>query len=520
MTRHALTAMTARLRCAIYTRKSTEEGLDQDFNSLDAQREAGEAFIASQRHEGWMAIQDPYDDGGYTGGNMERPALKRLMADIEAGKIDIVVVYKVDRLSRSLLDFARLMEVFDRKKVSFVSVTQQFNTATSIGRLVLNILLSFAQFEREMISERTRDKMSAARRKGKWTGGRPPLGYDIIGRKLVINDVEAQLIRTVFMLYLDERSLLRVAEVLNTRGHRMKSWTTRKGEHRDGGQWDKAAVLRVLTSVVYLGKIEYREVVYQGEHPAIVDEATFNRVAALLKARRGGAGNSKNTFGFLLRGLIRCRACGSVMTSSCTTRKATVYRYYTCTAVARRGRAKCPVRAVPAEAIERFVVERIQTLGREPSLVDGVVAQAQRSEESIEALNQEERQLSVEYARLRAEAKRVLGLLAEQAGGDGGFARERLGELDERAAQVNARCFEIRQTLAAAENGAFARDDIEAALAMFVPVWEALQTHERTRILRLLIEHIDYDGVGGELAINFRPLGVKLLAREAAGVAA
>jgi site-specific DNA recombinase len=512
--------MTARLRCVIYTRKSTEEGLDQDFNSLDAQREAGEAFIASQRHEGWVAMPDRYDDGGYTGGNIERPGLKRLMSDIEAGKIDIVVVYKVDRLSRSLLDFARLMELFDRKKVSFVSVTQQFNTATSIGRLVLNILLSFAQFEREMISERTRDKMSAARRKGKWTGGRPPLGYDIAGRKLVINTDEAQLVRTIFSLYLDKRSLLRVAETLNTRGHRMKSWITRKGAHREGGQWSKSAVLRILKSVVYIGKIEYRKTVYEGEHPEILDEAIFVRVTALLKARTGRAENPRNAHGFLLRGLIRCRACGSVMTSSCTTHRGTVYRYYTCTAVARRGRGKCPVRAVPAQAIERFVVERIQTLGREASLVDGVVAQAKRSEEGIEALTQEARQLSVEYDRLRAEAKRVLGLLAEQRGGDGGFARERLGELDERAAQVNARRAEIRQSLAAAESGAFAREDIEAALAMFVPVWEALQTHERTRILRLLIDHIDYDGVGSELAINFHPLGVKLLAREANGVEA
>ena len=183
----------ATVRCAIYTRKSTDEGLDQDFNSLDAQRESAEAYIASQRHEGWLCIAERYDDGGFTGGNMERPALKRLFADIEAGDIDCVVVYKVDRLSRSLLDFARIMEIFDKHAVSFVSVTQQFNTTSSMGRLTLNILLSFAQFEREIISERTRDKMSAARKKGKWVGGMPVLGYDVDrkGGRLLVNDDEA-----------------------------------------------------------------------------------------------------------------------------------------------------------------------------------------------------------------------------------------------------------------------------------------------------------------------------------------
>src|SRR6266550_3755042 len=219
----------ATVRCAIYTRKSTEEGLEQQFNSLDAQREAALAYIQSQRHEGWKCLPTRYDDGGFTGGNMDRPALKRLMADLEAGQVDCVVVYKVDRLSRSLLDFARMMQAFDDHGVAFVSVTQQFNTATSMGRLVLNVLLSFAQFEREIIAERTRDKVAATRRKGKWTGGTPILGYDVDpqANRLAINAQEAERVRAIFGLYLEREALVPVVEELERRGWVNKLWLTK-----------------------------------------------------------------------------------------------------------------------------------------------------------------------------------------------------------------------------------------------------------------------------------------------------
>jgi site-specific DNA recombinase len=252
------------IRCAIYTRKSTEEGLEQEFNSLDAQRESGEAYIKSQAHEGWECLPGHYDDGGFTGGNMERPALKRLLADIEAGKIDCVVVYKVDRLSRSLLDFARMMETFEKHHVSFVSVTQQFNTASSMGRLVLNVLLSFAQFEREIISERTRDKIAAARRKGKWAGGHPLLGYDIDpqGFKLVVNEDEAFRVRTIFDLYLEHQAMIPVIKELDRRGWLNKRWTTRKGHERGGKPFTKTSLHKLLTNVAYIGKVRYKDEVH------------------------------------------------------------------------------------------------------------------------------------------------------------------------------------------------------------------------------------------------------------------
>lgn len=234
--------MFSQVRCAIYTRKSTDEGLDQEFNSLDAQREAAEAFIRSQRSEGLIALPERYDDGGFSGGNLNRPALERLLADIRSGAVECVVVYKVDRLSRSLIDFARIIETFEKYNVSFVSVTQQFNTTNSLGRLTLNILLSFSQFEREIISERTRDKVSAARRKGKWIGGRPVLGYDIDprGGRLLVNYDEAIQVQTIFRLYLDYNALIPVVREIDRRGWRTKQWVTAVGAAHGGKRFNKA----------------------------------------------------------------------------------------------------------------------------------------------------------------------------------------------------------------------------------------------------------------------------------------
>ncbi|EMI53667.1 recombinase family protein [Rhodopirellula sallentina] len=260
------------IRCAIYTRKSTEEGLQQEFNSLDAQREAAEAFIASQKAEGWRCLPEMYDDGGFSGGNLERPAMKRLMDDIEAGKVDCVVVYKVDRLSRSLMDFSRVMETFDKFGVSFVSVTQQFNTTHSMGRLTLNILLSFAQFEREIIGERIRDKIAAMRAKGKWSGGMPVLGFDVdrsgTSPKLAVNATEAKQVRKIFEMYLEYRSLLPVVKRLQELGWPNKIWRTRNGRTRGGRVFDKPAVHSLLTSPLYVGKIAYKEHIYEGGRTA------------------------------------------------------------------------------------------------------------------------------------------------------------------------------------------------------------------------------------------------------------
>src|SRR4029077_5825187 len=308
------------MRCAIYTRKSTTEGLDQEFNSLDAQRESAEAYITSQRHQGWVRVAQRYDDGGCTGGNLERPALQRLLADLQAGHIDVVIVNKVDRLSRSLLDFARLMETFEKHQVAFVAVTQQFNSATSMGRLVLNVLLSFAQFERELIAERTRDKMAATRRKGKWAGGPLILGYDLdpAGGHLVVNEAEADRVRAIFELYLERGALLPVVQELNRRGWVNKRRTTRAGRARGGTSFTTHALHRLLTNVAYTGRVRYKDEVHDGEHHAIVDGGAFPRVHDRLRRIRRAATPPRLPSGPLLAGLLRCCSCDRAMTPAHT----------------------------------------------------------------------------------------------------------------------------------------------------------------------------------------------------------
>src|SRR5271156_266240 len=332
------------IRCAVYTRKSTEEGLEKEFNTLDAQREAGEAFIKSQAAEGWVCLPDRYDDGGFSGANLDRPALQRLLADIAAGKVHCVVLSRIDRLSRSLLASARLMEIFDRHHVSFASVSQQVNSATSMGRLMLNVLLSFAQFEREIIGERTRDKIAAARRKGKWSGGMPLLGYDVDpkGSKLVVNEAEAVRVRAIFELYLKHQALLRVVQELESCGWQTKRWTTRKGKTRGGVPFTRTNLYHLLTRVAYIGQIQYKHETHPGEHPAIGDPEVWQRVQAVLR-RHGRREPARTNSGALLQRLLRCATCGCCMVPTYCLRNATTrYRYYRCGGAQKRGVRTCP----------------------------------------------------------------------------------------------------------------------------------------------------------------------------------
>jgi site-specific DNA recombinase len=361
-TRKTKTAPTSPLRCAIYTRKSTEEGLDQDFNSLDAQREAAEAYIQSQAHAGWTALAARYDDGGYSGSNLDRPALQRLLADIQAGQIDCVLTHRVDRLSRSLLDFARLMETFEQHQVAFVSVTQHFHSGTSMGRLVLNVLLSFAQFERELIAERTRDKMAAARRKGKWAGGLPVLGYDVdaSNKKLVVNEEEATQVRAIFVLYLQHHGLLPVLAELTRRGWSTKQTRTGVGGIHGSRPFTRSSLYRLLTNVTYIGQVRYRNEIHAGEQPAIVDSQTRQEVQALLVHNGPGRTEAVRTPSkALLQGLLFCRPCGCAMTPAQVSRDNRRYRYYTCSAAQRKGWHTCPSKSLPAAAVERYVLDQI-----------------------------------------------------------------------------------------------------------------------------------------------------------------
>jgi site-specific DNA recombinase len=352
------------VRCAVYARKSTEEGLDRQFTSLDAQRESAEAYIASQ---GWLCLPDHYDDGGFSGGNMERPALARLLADIRAGKIDCVVIYKVDRLSRSLLDFAKMMEIFDQLLVSFISVSQHLYTATSMGRLVLNILLSFAQFEREIISERTRDKIAATRRKGKWTGGVPPLGYDLDPReaKLKLNAREAVRVRAIFELYLQHRTLAVTLREIDRRCWRSKRWHNRQGELRGGRKFTQSTLRRLLTNACYTGMVRRDNELHRGEQPAIVSPEDWQHVQDLLQDSGSSRPISTNRSGALLQGLLRCTPCGRAMTPVSSVHGGKRYRYYLCCGAHRQGRQNCPSGSIPALAVENLVLEQIHNYPHE-----------------------------------------------------------------------------------------------------------------------------------------------------------
>jgi DNA invertase Pin-like site-specific DNA recombinase len=359
--------MTAKRRCAIYTRKSSDEGLDQAFNSLDAQREAGEAYIKSQASEGWRAIATHYNDGGYSGGSMERPALQRLLADIDAGLIDVVIVYKIDRLTRSLADFARIVERFDAREVSFVSVTQAFNTTSSMGRLTLNVLLSFAQFEREVTGERIRDKIAASKAKGLWMGGVPPLGYDLPppgSRTLQVNEAEAEQVRRVFSRYLELGSVHRLEHELARDGVVSKRRTTAQGRRVGGVMLSRGALFHMLRNRLYLGEIPHKGRSYPGEHKPIVDAALFEAVQAKLATGRRARTGTRQVAGALLTGRI-VDATGEVMSPAFSYgRGGRVYRYYVSTSLqqGRKPSDNAVLRRIPAKTVETLVMTTLQRL--------------------------------------------------------------------------------------------------------------------------------------------------------------
>ena len=489
------------VRCAIYTRKSTDEGLEQEFSSLAAQREAAEAFIASQKHEGWKLLPERYDDGGYSGGSMERPALKRLLADVDAGRIDCVIVYKVDRLSRSLLDFAKLVDLFDKRSVSFVAVTQQFNTSHSLGRLTLNILLSFAQFERETTAERTRDKAHAAKRKGKWIGGHIPLGYDVApgGGKLVVNEDEAARVRSIFELYLETRSVMQTVETINGRGWRTKAWTTQEGRERTGNVFTKSILHRLLINPIYIGQVTLGEERFDGEHDAIIEKKVWERVQAL--RRRNGRTNGrevKNKYGALLRGLLYCEPCGAAMIHTYTAKGSRRYRYYVCLTAQKQGWNACSTKSVNAQAIEDAVVERVQALSRDRRLAERTVAEATAQHEAeVQAHRADVKAWEVELRRL---ARRQA---AEAARGDGGRA-DRLVELEERTRRAEQALAKVNDERKAAEQRQLAEQEMLAAVRDFDRVWTALTAAEREQVLKAIIEQVTYDGESGRVGIRFR----------------
>lgn len=354
-----MTLPARKLRCAVYTRKSSEEGLNVEFSSTDAQREGGHAYIASQKSEGWVSVRDNYDDGGYSGGTLDRPALQRLISDVQAGLIDIVVVYKIDRLSRSMIDFLKLVEIFDQHGVTFVAVTQNFSTVTPMGRLMLNVLLSFARFEREQTGERIRDKIAASRRKGRWTGGPVPYGYHLENHKLVIHEEEAAVIREVYNRFIARRSATIVARELREEGV----------TSRTGKPFDKGVMYKFLSNRVYIGEAVHKGEAYPGEHKAIITREVWEAAHAILQeSPRERASKTRTQMPALLKGLIFAPD-GQAMTPTHTRRHGKLYRYYVTMSVLKSGPDTCPVGRIPAGDIEAIVLDQLRMMFRSPDII-------------------------------------------------------------------------------------------------------------------------------------------------------
>jgi site-specific DNA recombinase len=385
------------IRCAIYTRKSSEEGLEQTFNSLDAQREACEAFVASQREEGWRVVPARYDDGGFSGGNLTRPALKRLLADVEAKKVDTIVVYKVDRLTRSLADFAKIVEALDARGVSFVSVTQQFNTTSSMGRLTLNVLLSFAQFEREVTGERIRDKIAASKRKGMWMGGTVPLGYEVKERKLIANYEEAKFVNRLFRLYLELGCVRKLKARLDSEGIVTKRRMSAAGNQTGGTKYARGALYKILQNRIYLGEIHHREQYYRGEHDPIIARELWDQVQEKLKTNTQGRRYGLRSESPSLLGALLQDAGGRRFNASHTLKNGRRYRYYVSQATVVNGEGKQKSIRLPAYDVERHVIARLRSLlrsqqavikecglpGESPAVGQGLIAAAAKESDSI-----------------------------------------------------------------------------------------------------------------------------------------
>jgi DNA invertase Pin-like site-specific DNA recombinase len=393
--------------------------LDQEYNSIDAQRDAGHAYIASQRAEGWIPVADDYDDPAFSGGNMERPGLKRLMSEIEAGKIDVVVIYKIDRLTRSLADFSKMVEVFERQGVSFVSVTQQFNTTTSMGRLMLNVLLSFAQFEREVTGERIRDKIAASKRKGMWMGGVPPLGYDVENRRLVPNPEEAKLIRHIFTRFVELGSSTKLVKELKLDGVTSKAWTTQDGKVREGKPIDKGLVYKLLGNRTYLGELRHKEQWYQAEHLPIVDQTVWDSVHAILATNgRSRANATRATTPFLLKGIVFGHD-GRALTPWHSTKKTTGkrYRYYLPMRDLKEHAGASGLPRMPAAELESAVLDQLRNILRAPNLLSDLVPQAKKLDPTLD-----EAKVTVAMTRLDliwdqlfpAEQTRIVKMLIEK----------------------------------------------------------------------------------------------------------
>ena len=465
------------LNCVIYTRKSTEKGLEQEYNSLDAQRESAEDFIKSQKHNGWQLLPAHYDDGGYSGGNTERPALKRLLDDIANNEVDIIVVYKLDRLSRSLLDFMNLAEFFEQHNVSVISVTQDINTSTSSGRMMLNILMTFCQFEREILVERIKDKIAGAKRRGKFCGGVPILGYDVNSstKRMEINKKEAKLIKKIYKLYSESGSAFEVTKQLNSQGFHTKSWTSKKGKFHPGAKFMPKVVYRILNNPLYIGMVQHNGNIYDGEQEAIIDKKLWNKVQYLLKENsRRASGTHTNAVASPFRGLLVCGYCGGSFGITYTKKKNRRYMYYICIKDNDRAEHECPLRRFSAGNLDKIILQQLSRIFKSPAML-------MKTYRELEKLQKEQRaKLLKRFSELKTEQDDVCKQLRD--GGDVAILTPRYTELANVLDEVKRELESIGEI--------YSTDNLAETCGSIETIWEELFPAERYNLAHILIDRI------------------------------
>jgi len=497
---------------AIYTRKSTDENMGGDFTSLDSQREYCEAFIKSREAEGWRVFPVEYNDPGFTGGNMDRPGLKHLLSDARQGKIQVVVTYKYDRLSRNTKDFLHVLDIFDKHGIVYVSVTQPIDTGSSVGRLMRSILVDFSQFERELISERTRDKRSAMAKKGKWAGGPPVLGYDADEetKKLGINAPEAKQVRILYETYLKTKSLSQAANFLNKQGLRMKMWTTRDGNVRGGRRFNKSNLDYVLRNPVYIGKISHKGDVHEGEHKGIVDPLIFERVSRMLKANgKKNTSPNQDKHNFMLRGLVRCGACGQAMSPNFAYSKGRKYFYYKCISITKLDKSACPTKSAPARELERLVLDRIAFLGNQKEVVTEIVERArQMTGTELPTKKKDRVRLIAEIGRQEAEVGNITSILAAHGPSAPHYRAlmDKLEQVQGRREELEKQVQKLDCEVVELESRQIDAEIIRRNLESFSGFYTKLTPPQQKELLALLVAEVVYDTQASKMKLTLRPL--------------
>jgi site-specific DNA recombinase len=496
----------ATVRVAAYARISVADREASQFSSVQAQLEAIRSYVASQASQGWTLVGEQTDDG-FSGATTDRPALQRLLEDVAERRVDAVVVHRFDRFSRCQRDFLNLLDVLERRGVAFVSVTQNLDTGTPMGRCMMSVITAFAQMEREVIAERTRDKIVASRRRGLWTGGRPPLGYDVVEKRLVVNEPEAERVRAIFQLYLARGSVLAVVDELRERGWTSKAWVGRQGQSLGGSPFQKESLRALLSNPVYIGQTRCGAETVEGAHDAIIDERTWFAVQARLGAKAPtGARYRRKRGKALLSGIARC-VCGAALVRHESKKGSKRYSYYCCNKAQKHGVKACPGSRIAAGKLEAFVLDQLRAIGRDPKLLRATLQAEQRDREaSHQTLGAEQRRLGIEREKLAAERRQVEAAAAE--GGPGtDTLRERLVEIDDSLANAECRADQIAADLTALKVEAVDAGDLRRTLADLDPVWSELYPPERARLLGLLLDSVVLDAAKGDVAITFRPGG-------------